>query len=106
MKQIAQALREAYKVLSSIQADDTATLEDHQIAVEEAVGYVAEALDLADHPEVNPNSVTLSDIDAMSDELYDALDEAFKQELVAQGRDAEVGWDYWTIKADFTPYNE
>ena len=42
----------------------------------------------------------------MSDELYDALDEAFKQELIDQGKDPNVGWDFWTIKADYTPYNE
>ena len=106
MEKIAQALREAYRILSEAQVSDSQDLDEAYLAIEEANGFVAEALDLVDHPTPNPNSVTISNIDAMSDTLYDALDEAFKEELVAQGRDAEVGWDYWTIKADFTPYNE
>ena len=48
MEQIAKALREAYKVLNAVQQDDNADLTDHQMAVEEAVGFVAEALDLVD----------------------------------------------------------
>lgn len=100
MEQIAQALREAYKL---IQEADTTDIDAFYLAVEEAQGYIAEALDLIDSPTPKPNSVTLSNIDAMSDYLYDALDEAFKEELVAQGKDPNVGWEYWSIKADYEP---
>jgi hypothetical protein len=101
MKEIAQALREAYKL---IQEADTSDIGTYYLAVEEAQGFIAEALDMAETPK--PNSVTLSNIDAMSDELYDALNNAFIEELKAQGKDPEVGWDHWTITAEFTPYEE
>lgn len=101
MEQIAKLLRQAY---NTIREADTSDIDAFYLAVEEAQGFIAEALDKADNPEVNPNSVTISNIDAMSDELYDALDTAFKQELVAKGVDPDtIGWDYWTIKADYTP---
>ena len=101
MEQIAKLLRQAY---NTIREADTSDIDAFYLAVEEAQGFIAEALDKADNPEVNPNSVTISNIDAMSDELYDALDAAFKQELVAKGVDPDtISWDYWTIKADYTP---
>ena len=80
MEQIAKLLRQAY---NTIREADTSDIDAFYLAVEEAQGFIAEALDKADNPEVNPNSVTISNIDAMSDELYDALDTAFRQELVS-----------------------
>ena len=48
-----------------------------------------------------PKIVKLDNIDAMSDELYDALDQAFKDELVRQGKDKNVSWEFWSIQAEY-----
>lgn len=45
--------------------------------------------------------VRLENIDAMSDELYDALDKAFKKELERQGKSPEVSWEFWDISAEY-----
>ena len=45
--------------------------------------------------------VVLDNIDAMSDELYEALDQAFKEELLRQGKNPDVSWQFWTIKAEY-----
>lgn len=45
MKEIAQALREAYKL---IQEADKTDIDAFYLAVEEAQGFIAEALDLAE----------------------------------------------------------
>lgn len=99
-EQLAQALRQAYQILSKAQTADSVDIDGLCIAIEEASGFVAEALDLVDNPPVT-KTVKLDNIDAMSDELYDALDEAFKDELVRQGKDADVSWDLWHISADY-----
>jgi len=46
-------------------------------------------------------TIKLDNIDAMSDELYDLLEEAFKQELIRQGKNPNVGWDFWDITATY-----
>ena len=50
--------------------------------------------------------VKLENIDAMSDELYDALSEAFKEELVRQGKSPDVSWDFWSISATYQTIKE
>ena len=45
MEQIAKLLREAYKI---IQEADTTSIDAYYLAVEEAQGFIAEALDLAE----------------------------------------------------------
>lgn len=50
--------------------------------------------------------VILENIDAMSDELYDALSEAFKAELVRKGESPNVSWDFWHISATYEPIEE
>ena len=45
MKEIAKLLREAYK---AIQEADTSSIDAYYLAVEEAQGFIAEALDLAE----------------------------------------------------------
>ena len=49
MEQIAQALREAYRILSKAQTEDNQDIFDYFTAVEEATGFVAEALDILDN---------------------------------------------------------
>jgi hypothetical protein len=56
--------------------------------------------------EMQENEVVVSNIDAMSDAVYEALDMLFKQELVAQGKDPNVFWQHWTIKAQYEPIGE
>lgn len=46
MEQIAQALREAYKL---IQEADTTDIDAFYLSVEQAQGFIAEALDLVDN---------------------------------------------------------
>ena len=77
--------------------------EEDMLLVEEGFGYLAEAKAMLEEPEPNPNEVVVSNIDAMSDALYAALDLSFKQELVAQGKDPDVSWQHWTIKAQYEP---
>lgn len=52
------------------------------------------------------HEVVVSDIDGMSDAMYAALDLLFKEELRKQGIDPDVGWEHWTIKAQYIPHNE
>ena len=52
------------------------------------------------------NIVRLENIDAMSDELYDALSDAFQEELIKQGIDPDVMWEYWSISATYKPNKE
>jgi hypothetical protein len=47
MEQIAKLLRQAYKL---VQEADTTSIDAYYLAVEEAQGFIAEALDLADNP--------------------------------------------------------
>ena len=49
MEQIAQALREAYKLLSEAQTADSVDIDGLCLTIEEASGFVAEALDLVDN---------------------------------------------------------
>lgn len=51
-------------------------------------------------------NIKLDNIDAMSDELYDALDKAFKDELARQGKPTDVSWDFWHISADYETIEE
>ena len=98
MENVASLLRQAYKLMSEA---DTTDIDSFYLTMEEATGFVAEALDLADHPPKPDSVIKLDNIDAMSDELYDALDEAFKDELVRQGKNAEVSWQFWNISAEY-----
>jgi len=50
--------------------------------------------------------VKLDNIDAMSDLLYDLLSEAFKEELVRQGKNPNVFWDFWSISATYETAEE
>lgn len=52
------------------------------------------------------NFVKLENIDAMSNELYDLLAEAFKEELIKQGKSPDVCWDHWSIIATYQPIEE
>lgn len=48
MEQIAQALREAYQILLKAQTEGSVSIDGLSLAIEEASGFVAEALDLVD----------------------------------------------------------
>jgi hypothetical protein len=50
--------------------------------------------------------VRLANIDGMSDELYDALADAFKKELVRQGKSPNVSWDFWSLIATYQQIEE
>lgn len=53
METIAQALREAYKLLRQAQTENNQDITEFFFAVEEATGFVAEALDLVDNYDPN-----------------------------------------------------
>ena len=57
MEQIAQLLREAYAILSNAQTADNFDIDEMASAIEEASGFVAEALDLADTGTDVPNKL-------------------------------------------------
>ena len=52
------------------------------------------------------NKITIDNIDAMSNELYDALSDAFKEALIEKGIDPNVSWEFWSISATYTPIEE
>lgn len=97
MKAIMYKLSQAYDLIMKGMNDDD------MLQVEEGFAYLAEARAMLEEPEPNPNEVIVSNIDAMSDAMYAALDLLFKQELVAQGKDPDVSWQHWTIKAQYEP---
>ena len=57
MEQIAKLLRQAY---NTIREADTSDIDAFYLAVEEAQGFIAEALDKADNPEVNPKIIPIT----------------------------------------------
>jgi hypothetical protein len=98
MNELFSLLSQAYELIRNADKTD---IDAYYLAVEEAQGFIAEALDLAEHPPQPDNVVKLDNIDAMSDELYDALDIAFKEELERQGKSADVSWQFWNINAEY-----
>lgn len=94
MRAIEKLLTAAYQDITSDEVD-----------IDFVAGCLAEALahlqgDAASFAEP-PKVVKLDNIDAMSDELYDALDDAFKEELERQGHSGQASWQHWTIQAEY-----
>ena len=46
------------------------------------------------------------DVSSMSEEFYDLVDKMFREELAKQGKDPEVMFEFWTLKASYVELNE